>query len=88
MLEDLNKKLAVVKEQGRQQEVWQNRLIRLREDLVIEDQKARACEEQLQEEQADVERLKKLSFMSLWSTLLQNKQEKLAHEEQELLWRS
>ncbi|BBH22834.1 hypothetical protein Back11_41790 [Paenibacillus baekrokdamisoli] len=85
MLDALNAKLAAAKEQGRRHEVWQGRLGRLQQDLVTEEQKLKVCEEQLREEQGDIDRLLKLSFTSLWAALLHNKQEKLAHEEQELL---
>jgi DNA repair exonuclease SbcCD ATPase subunit len=82
---EINEKLVAAREQGRMHGIWQKRLRALQEELEEREQQARLWEQQLKKEEGDVEKLKSLSFSSFLSTILQNKAEKLEHEQMEVL---
>jgi hypothetical protein len=85
MYKEINEKLVAVREQGRLQAVWNDRLRMLEEELKEREQQVRMWEQQLKKEEEDVEKLKGLSFSSFLYTVLQKKEERLEHEQMEAL---
>ncbi|AOZ92376.1 hypothetical protein [Paenibacillus crassostreae] len=85
MFQDLNARLAHVKEQGRKHEKWEKRL----EDLEFDRNKKKVELEQwgrhLNEEEQDVEKLTGMSLSNLIYTIIGKKEEKLEQEQLELL---
>ncbi|WP_297130573.1 hypothetical protein [Terrisporobacter sp.] len=85
MLEDINKEINQVKNEVAQKNVLENRLKELDEELHKSEIELKNLETQLEKELDDVEKLKKLSFASIVSSLMRNKEEKLEKEEKEYL---
>ena len=85
MLEDINKEINQVKNEVAQKNVLENRLKELDEELHKSEFELKNLKTQLEKELDDVEKLKKLSFASIVSSLMRNKEEKLEKEEKEYL---
>ncbi|TXK71820.1 hypothetical protein FU659_32475, partial [Paenibacillus sp. N3.4] len=85
MIQELVKKLATAKENGRLQEIWLQRLALLENELKLQTSRVITWQEQLEKEQKDIEKLKTRTFTSLLYDVIHKKQDKLAIEEQELL---
>lgn len=85
MFQELNDKLAELKGKTRQKANWEQRKRELAERLERERLVRDRCEERLQAEQKDVERLNGLSLGALFYMLIGRKEEKLGEEEAELL---
>ncbi|WP_330616503.1 hypothetical protein, partial [Terrisporobacter sp.] len=85
MLEDIKKEINQVKNEVAQKNVLENRLKELDEELHKSEFELKNLKTQLEKELDDVEKLKKLSFASIVSSLMRNKEEKLEKEEKEYL---
>lgn len=85
MFEDLNVRLAEIKEQGRNQEKWEGQLKALREELADLLADRDRWQRRLASEEEDVQRLSSMSLSNLMATLLGNKAEKLDREQREVL---
>ncbi|SEB54947.1 hypothetical protein [Paenibacillus sp. GP183] len=82
---EINKKIVAAREQGRLQMIWNERLHNLEEELKEREQQIRMWELQLKKEEEDVEKLKGISFSSFLYTILSKKEERLEHEQMEVL---
>jgi hypothetical protein len=85
MYNEINKKIVTAREQGRLQGIWKERLHNLEEELKEREQQTRMWELQLKKEEEDVEKLKGISFSSFLYTVLLKKEERLEHEQMEVL---
>ncbi|MGP0583894.1 hypothetical protein [Paenibacillus timonensis] len=85
MFEDLNARMAELKEKGRNQEKWQRRLKDLQQELPgLEEERSR-WQNRLAAEEEDVRKLSVMSLSNLLATVLGNKAEKLDREQREVL---
>ncbi|WP_334072823.1 MULTISPECIES: hypothetical protein [Paenibacillus] len=85
MFEDLNERLAEVKEKGRRKEKWELMLQKLKEELSGLEQAREAAASRLAGEEEDVARFTRMSFSNLLFTLTGKKAEKLEQEEREVI---
>ncbi|GBG11659.1 hypothetical protein PAT3040_06494 [Paenibacillus agaridevorans] len=85
MLQHYNDRLAELKKQQRQKSNWTASREQLKVSLANAKEDLGRLEAWLQEEQRDVDRLKKLSLGGLFYSLIGKKKEKLSEEEAELL---
>lgn len=85
MYKEINEKIVAAREQGRLQGIWNERLHSLEEELKEREQQTRMWELQLKKEEEDVEKLKGISFSSFLYTILSKKEERLEHEQMEVL---
>ena len=85
MIEDINKKINVVKNQMAEKKVLEEKLKDLNQNIVMNEYELRDLEENLKKELHDVENLKKLSLSSFIYTIMGNKAEKMEKEEKEYL---
>ena len=85
MFEDLNVRLAEIKEHARNQEKWERQLQGLRQELTDLQAERDRWQRRLSSEEEDVQRLSSMSFSNLVATLLGNKAERLDREQREVL---
>lgn len=85
MFENLNERLAEVKEKGRRKEKWKHRLQKLQEELSGLEQAREAAAVRLAGEEGDVARLTGMSLTNLLFTMTGKKAEKLDKEEREVI---
>lgn len=85
LFEDLNARMAELKEKGRNQEKWQQRLKNLKQELTGLQEERNRWQKKLAAEEEDVRKLSSMSVSNLLATLLGNKAEKLDREQQEVL---
>ncbi|WP_018752484.1 hypothetical protein [Paenibacillus sanguinis] len=85
MFEDLNVRMADIKEQERNQKKWERQLKGLREELTDLQADRDRWQRRLSSEEEDVQRLSSMSLSNLIATLLGNKAEKLDREQREAL---
>ncbi|MGF7048456.1 chromosome segregation ATPase [Paenibacillus sp. DS2015] len=85
MFEDLNLRLAVVKEKGRNYEKWEQRLELLEAERAEQEEQARRWKEKLSEEENDVEKLTGMTLSNLIYSIIGKKEEKLEREQIEVL---
>ncbi|GIO87343.1 hypothetical protein J25TS5_42750 [Paenibacillus faecis] len=85
MFENLNERLAEVKEKGRRKEKWEHRLQKLQEELSGLEQAREAAAGRLAGEEEDVARLTGMSLTNLLFTMTGKKAEKLDKEEREVI---
>ena len=85
MIEDINKKINVVKNQMAEKKVLEEKLKDLNQNIVMNEYELRDLEENLKKELHDVENLNKLSLSSFIYTIMGNKAEKMEKEEKECL---
>jgi len=85
MFEDLNERLAAVKEKARGMEKWEARLHQLQEELVELERTRDQSRRRLAAEEKDVERLSGASLSAFIYSILGKKLEKLDQEQREAL---
>ncbi|MDU4697301.1 MAG: hypothetical protein E6Y08_15910 [Paenibacillus sp.] len=85
MFEDLNARMAELKEKGRNQEKWQHRLKSLQQELSGLQEERNRWQKKLAAEEEDVRKLSAMSLSNLLATVLGNKAEKLDREQREVL---
>ena len=85
MLRELNEKINSIKDDLASKEVLEKKLGKYKLQLEGDAKELRELEISMKKEHKDVERLEKLSFVNLVSTLMKNKEEKLEKEEHEYL---
>jgi len=85
MFEDLNERLAAVKEKARGMEKWEARLHQLQEELVELERTREQSRRRLAAEEKDVERLSGASLSAFIYSILGKKLEKLDQEQREAL---
>lgn len=85
MFEDLNVRMAELKEKARNQEKWQQRLKNLQQELTGLQEERNRWQKQLAAEEEDVRKLSTMSLSNLLATVLGNKAEKLDREQREVL---
>ncbi|WMT38959.1 hypothetical protein RE628_15645 [Paenibacillus sp. D2_2] len=85
MFEDMNERLAAVKEKARGMEKWEARLHQLKEELAELERKRDQSRRRLASEEKDVERLSGVSISGFIYSLLGKKLEKLDQEQREAL---
>ncbi|WP_068785880.1 hypothetical protein [Paenibacillus phocaensis] len=85
MFEELNARMAELKEKGRNQEKWQRRLKELQQELSGLEEERDRWQKKLAVEEEDVRKLSAMSLSNLLATLLGNKAEKLDREQREVL---
>ncbi|AZS15832.1 hypothetical protein [Paenibacillus lutimineralis] len=85
MFEDLNERLAAVKEKARGMEKWEARLHQLQEELVELERTRNQSRRRLAAEEKDVERLSGASLSAFIYFILGKKLEKLDQEQREAL---
>lgn len=85
MFEDLNARMAELKEKGRNQEKWQRRLKDLQQELSGLQEERNRWQTKLAAEEEDVRKLSAMSLSNLLATVLGNKAEKLDREQREVL---
>ncbi len=85
MFEDLNARMAELKEKGRNQEKWQRRLKALQQELSGLQEERNRWQTKLAAEEEDVRKLSAMSLSNLLATVLGNKAEKLDREQREVL---
>lgn len=85
MFEDLNERLAAVKEKARGMEKWEARLHQLQKELVELERTRNQSRRRLAAEEKDVERLSGASLSAFIYSILGKKLEKLDQEQREAL---
>ncbi|AJS61263.1 hypothetical protein [Paenibacillus sp. IHBB 10380] len=85
MFEDLNLRLAVVKEKGRNYEKWEQRLQALEIERAEQEEQAGRWRKKLSEEENDVDRLMGMTLSNLIYSMIGKKEEKLEREQIEVL---
>jgi chromosome segregation ATPase len=85
LFEDLNARMAELKEKGRNQEKWQHRLKSLQQELSGLQEERNRWQKKLAAEEEDVRKLSAMSLSNLLATVLGNKAEKLDREQREVL---
>lgn len=85
LFEDLNARMAELKEKGRNQEKWQRRLKDFRQELSGLEAERNRWQKKLAAEEEDVRKLSAMTLSNLLATLLGNKAEKLEREQREVL---
>lgn len=85
MLRELNERINKVKEDIASKEVLNKKVEKYNAQLKVEEDKLLGLEVKLKKEYKDVEKLKKVTFSNLVSTLMKNKDEKLEKEQHEYL---
>lgn len=85
MFEDLNERLAAMKEKARGMEKWEARLHQLQEELVELERTRNQSRRRLAAEEKDVERLSGASLSAFIYSILGKKLEKLDQEQREAL---
>ncbi|WP_019637995.1 hypothetical protein [Paenibacillus fonticola] len=85
MFEDMNERLAELKEMGRKKEKWEKRHQQLEEELAGLERAREEASRRLAAEEKDVEQLSGLSLSNLLYTILGKKTEKLDQEQREVL---
>ncbi len=85
MFEDLNERLAELKEQGRKKEKWEKRLEQLKHEVTRLEQSRQEARSRLAAEEKDVDRLTGMSLSNMLYTLMGKKMEKLDEEQREVV---
>lgn len=85
MFEELNLRLSVVKEKGRNYKKWEQRLKVLEIERTEQEEEAQKWREKLSEEENDVVRLTGMTLSNLMYSMLGRKEEKLEREQLEVL---
>lgn len=73
MNEQLNERLAQIKDKQRKEQKWNHRIEQLQVDLKDHEEKARELEVLLKQEVKDVEQLQKMTLHNLFHTILGHK---------------
>ncbi|MEF2966014.1 hypothetical protein V3851_09240 [Paenibacillus sp. M1] len=85
MFENLNERMAELKEKGRLQEKWEKRLAQLKQEVRSLEQAREDARKRLASEEKDVERLTGMSLSNLLHSVLGNKTERLDEEQREVV---
>ncbi|WHX51249.1 hypothetical protein QNH46_11670 [Paenibacillus woosongensis] len=85
MYEDMNERLAELKEKGRKKEKWEKRHQQLQEELAALERAREEAGRRLAAEEKDVKQLTSLSLSNLLHTILGKKTEKLDQEQREVV---
>lgn len=85
MLREINEKINKIKEDLVSKDILENKLEKYNKQLQDEKNDLRLLEKSLKREHKDVEKLERISFTNLLSTLMKNKEEKLEKEQHEYL---
>ncbi|GIP56383.1 hypothetical protein MKX50_11785 [Paenibacillus sp. FSL W8-0186] len=85
MYEDMNERLAELKEKGRKKEKWEKRHQQLQEELAALERAREEASRRLAAEEKDVKQLTSLSLSNLLHTILGRKTEKLDQEQREVV---
>ncbi|WP_055108319.1 hypothetical protein [Paenibacillus ihumii] len=85
MYEDMNERLAELKEKGRKKEKWEQRHQQLKEELAALERAREEASRRLAAEEKDVKQLTGLSLSNLLYTVLGKKLEKLDQEQREAI---
>lgn len=85
MFENLNERMAELKEKGRQKEKWEKRREQLKQELTRLEASRREAQKRLSSEEKDVERLSGMSISNLLYTIVGKKMEKLDEEQREVV---
>ncbi|WP_410769096.1 hypothetical protein [Fontibacillus sp. BL9] len=83
MFENLNERMAELKEKGRQKEKWEQRLKQLKQEVASLEHSKEIARNRLAAEEKDVDRLTGMSLSNMLYTMLGKKMEKLDEEQRE-----
>ncbi|RCX17018.1 hypothetical protein DFP94_11079 [Fontibacillus phaseoli] len=83
MFENLNERMAELKEKGRQKEKWEQRLKQLKQEVASLEHSKDIAKSKLAAEEKDVDRLTGMSLSNTLYTILGKKMEKLDEEQRE-----
>lgn len=85
LFEDLNERMAELKEQGRKKEKWENRLNQLKQEVSRLEKSRQEARNRLAAEEKDVDRLTGMSLSNMLYTMIGKKMEKLDEEQREVV---
>lgn len=85
MLKDINNRIREIKNEVAKKQVLEKKINELKVDLYNSESDLYNLEKNLKKELDDIEKLKKLSLSSIVSTIMNNKETKMAKEEKEYI---